>query len=430
MDSLLTNLADSHIALWTIAIGLTANLSAALVGAFLVLRRMSLLGDAISHAVLPGIVFGFLLTGTLGGWPALVGALVFGVLTSLLTQALHELGRVPEDASMGVVFTSLFALGVVLITREAAHVDLDPGCVLYGLLEFAPLDTVRLAGIDVPRAMLTLGPVLLLAVGFVAVFWKELKIASFDPGLATAMGYSARLIHYLLMILVALVVVASFEAVGSILVVAMLIVPGATAHLLTDRLGWLLVWSMAVAAVSAVGGYLAAVALNTSAAGMMAVVAGGQFALAVLLAPRHGLVAAGLRRLNLAVRIAGEDIVARLYRAEEAAAAKRPADAAKPAERPPLVAWLAERWLRSKGLVTTGARGRLLLTEAGRDQGRSVVRAHRLWESYLGQHFDLPLDHLHEPAERIEHFLGPALQAELAAELEAPGRDPHGKEIP
>ncbi|MFO0900584.1 MAG: metal ABC transporter permease [Pirellulales bacterium] len=421
---------SSEIALWTMAIGVAANLSSALVGCFLVLRRTSLLGDAISHAVLPGIVAGFLLTGVLGGWPALLGALVFGVLTSLLTQTLHELGRVPEDASMGVVFTSLFALGVVLITRFAAHVDLDPGCVLYGLLEFAPLDTVRLAGADVPRALLTLGPVLLLTVGFVAVLWKELKIASFDPGLATAMGFSARLIHYLLMCLVALVVVASFEAVGSILVVAMLIVPGATAHLLTDRLGWLLVWAAVVAVVSAIGGYLAAVALNTSAAGMMAVVAGAQFTLAVFVAPRHGLIARALRQLNLSMRIAGEDIVAQLYRQEEAAAEGRAPAPLSPSDRNALVTWLATRWLNSKGLVTPGRGRGVTLTDAGRAQARSVVRAHRLWESYLGQHFDLPLDHLHAPAERIEHFLGPMLQAELAAELEGPGRDPHGKEIP
>jgi ABC-type Mn2+/Zn2+ transport system permease subunit len=430
MPAFLSGFPSSELALWTMAIGVAANLSSALVGCFLVLRRMSLLGDAISHAVLPGIVAGFLLSGVLGGWPALVGALVFGVLTSLLTQSLHELGRVSEDASMGVVFTSLFALGVVLITQFASHVDLDPGCVLYGLLEFAPLDTVRLAGVDVPRALLTLVPVLLLTVGFVAALWKELKIASFDPGLATAMGFSSKLIHYLLMCLVALVVVASFEAVGSILVVAMLIVPGATAHLLTDRLGPLLAWSAAVAVVSAVGGYLAAVAINTSAAGMMAVVAGAQFVLAVLLAPRHGLVARALRRLNLAVRIAGEDIVAQLYRAEEAAAAGQTPEIASQSRRHALVDALAGRWLRSKGLVARDPKGGLMLTPAGRDQARSVVRAHRLWESYLGQHFDLPLDHLHEPAERIEHFLGPMLQAELAAELEGPGHDPHGKKIP
>ncbi len=141
-----------EIAFWTVVVGIVCNVPCAILGCYLVLRRMSLLGDAISHAVLPGIAIGFLLSGELSGPGILAGAMVFGVLTALLTQTLAWYGRVPEDASMGVVFTSLFAVGVILITNAAADVDLDPGCVLYGLIEFTPLDTVEVLGVDVPRA--------------------------------------------------------------------------------------------------------------------------------------------------------------------------------------------------------------------------------------------------------------------------------------
>src|SRR5688572_16630916 len=142
----------SHSALWTIAVGVLTNASCAILGCYLVLRRMSLLGDAISHSILPGIALAFLLAGR-NPLAVFAGAMLMGLLTTLLTQSLHALGKVPEDASMGVVFTSLFAIGVILITNAAPRVDLDPGCVLYGLIELTPLDMVEIAGIEVPRTL-------------------------------------------------------------------------------------------------------------------------------------------------------------------------------------------------------------------------------------------------------------------------------------
>src|SRR5262245_19942022 len=197
----------NSLAVWTVAVGILCNVPCAILGCYLVLRRMSLLGDAISHAVLPGLAVAFLITGSLSGWGLAIGAAVLGVLTAYLTQAVHKLADVAEDASMGVVFTSLFAIGVILITRVASHVDLDPGCVLYGLLEFVSLDTVPMFGREVPRAVQTLGPSLVVTVAFVLLFWKELKIVSFDPALAGAMGYRVGLIHYVLMAMVACVTV-------------------------------------------------------------------------------------------------------------------------------------------------------------------------------------------------------------------------------
>jgi ABC-type Mn2+/Zn2+ transport system permease subunit len=421
--------------LWTIAVGALCNTSCAILGCYLVLRRMSLLGDAISHAVLPGIVVAFLLTGKLTGLPIFLGAMAVGLLTSLLAQSLSSLGRVSEDTSLGVVFTSLFALGVVMIQAWVRHADLDVECVLQGQIDYAGV-TESFFGWEISRPILTLVPALAMTLGFVALFWKELRLVSFDPALAAAMGFRVAIVHYLLMAMVSGVVVASFESVGSILVVAMLIVPGAAGALMSDRLTGMLAWAVAIGVVSAGLGYVLGAALNTSVAGMMAVVAGGQFALAVFLSPQHGLASRWLRNVSLAVRIASEDVIAGLYRAEErgqksevrgqkASGGREPPEGSASA----LVRWLAGLRLARQGWVTrdgTGAR----LTESGRVAARNLVRAHRLWETYLDTHFDLPRDHLHDAAERMEHFLDPELQAELDAELAGVATDPHGKAIP
>lgn len=412
----------NSLAVWTVAIGVLCNVPCAILGCYLVLRRMSLLGDAISHAVLPGLAVAFLLTGSINGLGMAVGAGVLGVLTAYLTQLVHKSADVPEDASMGVVFTSLFAIGVILITRAASTVDLDPGCVLYGLIEFAPLDTVAAFGGEVPRAVQTLGPVLLATVAFVAVFWKELKLVSFDPALAAAMGFRVALVHYMLMAMVAGVTVASFEAVGSILVIAMLIVPPATAQFLSDRLCGMIGWSVAVAVLSAILGYWGAVRLNTSVAGMMSVAAGGLFFAAVFLSPRHGLVSQAVRRARLALRIARDHVLADLYRQEEAgtAAAVTRAD------------WrrrVAQFQLARAGQIEWDAGG-WRLTTAGRAEAAELVRTHRLWEAFMSTRLDLPPDHVHAPADRMEHFTGPALRDQLATDLAFPTRDPHGRPIP
>ncbi|HEX7450190.1 MAG TPA: metal ABC transporter permease [Pirellulales bacterium] len=420
-------------ALWTIAVAAVAGASCAILGCYLVLRRMSLLGDAISHAVLPGIALGFLIGGTTTSAWIFVCAAAVGLLTAFLIQTLTEQGQIAEDSSMGVVFTSLFAFGVVLIALVGPRVDLDLDCVLYGLLELVTLDTVPILGVEAPRAMISLAAVFCLTVVFVATFWKELKIVSFDPQLADAMGLRAAVIHYLLMGMVALAVVAAFNAVGSVLVLAMLVVPAATGHLLSDRLGRMMAWAVAAAVVSAVMAYAGDVNLGVGMAPMLPLAAGALFATALLLAPRHGLVSRVWHRLSLAVRIKAEDVIAALYRDEESGGKAAPGWTVKHglavAGRGPL-AWLAlgRLWLHREATGVIAQQMRL--TERGREAARSLIRSHRLWESYLGEHFDLPLDHLHEPAERIEHYIGPSLREQLASELARPGLDPHGKQIP
>ncbi|MFP4357840.1 MAG: metal ABC transporter permease [Puniceicoccaceae bacterium] len=295
---------------WIVVAGALCAMAAAIPGAFLVLRGMSMMGDAISHAVLPGLAVAFLVTGSRASFGMFLGAVAVGVLTAVFTQWISHSGKVDRGASMGIVFTTLFAVGLLLIVRAADHVDLDPGCVLYGAIELTPLDVgweVTLGGatIGVPRAVLVLGGVLLFNLAVVALFYKELKLTSFDPELATAMGINAGFMHYLLMALVAVTTVAAFEAVGSIIVIAMLVTPAAAAHLLTDRLGPLLLLGAGIGAASAGVGHLLALVVppwlgfaGTTTSGMMAVATGLFFLLAWMFAPRHGWITGKLRRIR------------------------------------------------------------------------------------------------------------------------------------
>ena len=271
----------------------------ALLGTLLVLRQMAMMGDAISHAVLPGIVIAFFISESLGPMVALVGAGAFGVLTAVLVEALKNTGRVKEDSSIGIVFTALFALGVFLISRFATDVHLDLNHVLYGEIAFAPLNSLLIGGVSLgPRSLWTLGIVTVLAVGLVLLLYKELKISTFDPGLAAAVGLSPVLVHYLLMAAVSVTAVGAFDSVGAILVVAFLIVPPATAYLLTDKLAHMMLLAVAFGAGSAIAGYYLASLLDVTIAGTMAVVAGLFFVLALLFSPSRGLVANLLRHRN------------------------------------------------------------------------------------------------------------------------------------
>lgn len=280
--------------------------SCALVGSFLVLRRMALLGDAISHSVLPGIVLAFLATGSRSSIPMLVGAGVLGVLTVFLVERLHRSGRLYEDASIGVVFPALFALGVILVSRYAWQVDLDLDCVLYGEIAYVPWDTLTLYGHDLgPRALWVTGFVFLVDLGLVLALYKELELTSFDPALAAALGFSPVLVHYLLMSAVSVTVVGAFESVGAILVVAMLVVPPAAAYLWTHRLSTMLGLAVAFGLVAVLAGYAGARALDVSIAGGIAVSAGALFVVSLIASPGHGLVARAVRRRRLALRLEG-----------------------------------------------------------------------------------------------------------------------------
>jgi manganese/zinc/iron transport system permease protein len=273
-------------------IAAAAAAACALPGVFLVLRRMAMMSDAITHTVLLGIVLAFFVTGNLSSPLLLFGAALMGVVTVALVELLMQTRLVKEDAAIGLIFPALFSLAVILISRYASGVHLDTDAVLMGELAFAPFTRFTPYGYDIgPLSLYLMGGILILNLVFIGLFYKELKLATFDAGLAASLGFAPGLLHYALMTLVSVTAVGAFETVGSILVVALMIAPPITAYLLTDRLSRMIGLSVVIGVVSAISGYWLAFWLDASIAGSMASMAGILFGLAFLLAPQRGLLA-------------------------------------------------------------------------------------------------------------------------------------------
>jgi manganese/zinc/iron transport system permease protein len=341
----------------------------ALPGAFLVLRRMALISDAISHAMLLGIVVGFFLTEDLNSPLLILGATLTGLVTALLVELLHRTGLVREDAAIGLVFPALFSIGVILISRYAGSVHLDTDVVLLGELAFAPFDRVVVAGWDIgPKGLYAGSIILLINAALAALFYKELKLATFDPGLAAALGFSPAAIHYGLMGVTSLTAVGAFDSVGAILTVALFIAPAAAAYLLTDDLARMLLLSVGLGIAAALTGYWMAFLLDASIAGSMATMAGVIFGLAWCFAPERGLVAAARRRARQRWEFAQRMLAIHLLNHER-----------QPGAEPELQVehlWQELRWDREfatrvvslaedRGLITR-QNGRLELTDRGR----------------------------------------------------------------
>lgn len=293
------------LSLTPILIGTFAAIACALPGNFLVLRRQALIGDAISHVVLPGIVVAFLITGTVAAWPMMIGAAAAALLAVVLIEAIRRLGGIEPGAAMGVVFTTMFAGGVLLLERsDTSSVHLDVEHALMGNLESliwldafgwgSLLDPVALAGL--PPELIRIGLTMIGVIAFVWLFWRPLKISTFDEGFARVMGMWTNLIGMSLVAISALAAVAAFDAVGSIIVIAMFICPPAAARLMTNRLAAQVGWSVVFAVLSAVLGYVFAgygplwfgARDSVSAAGMIATVSGLILAIAALVGPARG----------------------------------------------------------------------------------------------------------------------------------------------
>jgi manganese/zinc/iron transport system permease protein len=275
--------------------GLTAT-ACCLLGPFLVLRRVALMGDAVSHAVLPGIVAAFLIFQTRAPLVVVLGAAVFAVVCVLAIEALRATGLVAGDAAIGLVFPALFALGVLGIHRYADDIHLDLDSTIYGEIAFAPFRTLDLAGVELVRSVVVMGIVSLVNLALVGLLWKELKVTSFDPEFARTIRIPPRVLSRLLLIAVAVTAVTAFESVGAILVVSLLIVPAAAAYLLTDRLIAMVAISVAIGWFSAITGYAGAIRADASIAGAMGLSAAVVFAVALLASPRYGLIARSVRR--------------------------------------------------------------------------------------------------------------------------------------
>ncbi|MEM7128203.1 MAG: metal ABC transporter permease [Chloroflexota bacterium] len=271
----------------------------ALPGTFLILRRMAMMSDAISHTVLLGIVLAFFVVQEFGHPLLMIGAALMGILTVSLVELLNRTRLVKEDAAIGIVFPALFSIAVLLISIFARNVHLDTHMVFQGDLVFAPFERLTLFGMDLgPRTLIVMGVILLLNLLFILLFYKELKISTFDAGLAASLGFSPVLIHYALTAMVSITAVGAFDAVGSILVVALMVVPPATAYLLTDRLDQMLYLSVGIGVLGAIGGYWLAHQVDANIAGAMVTVIGLLFLVGLLLSPSRGLLTIIRRRLR------------------------------------------------------------------------------------------------------------------------------------
>ncbi len=276
-------------------------ISCGILGCFLILRKMAMVGDAISHAVLPGIVLAFLLSGSRDSVWMILGAGLLGIFTTFLIEFFHKKARLHTDAAIGVTFTWLFALGIILISVFAGQVDLDQECVLYGEIAYVPIDLwITEGGQNFgPRALWIASLILMLNVLFVRVGFKQLYLTTFDPAFAATVGISVSLWNYLLMGAVSMTTVASFDSVGAILVVALMVAPPATAYLLTDKFKQMILITIIIAFIISAFGYYLAVALDGSIAGAIVTVSGILFAIAFLFSPSQGLVIKKLRNKEL-----------------------------------------------------------------------------------------------------------------------------------
>ena len=261
---------------WIILTGVLVGITCSLAGVFLILRKMSMMADAISHTVLFGIVLSFLITQTLSGIGMVIGAIVAGLLTAFLIQSLQT-SNIQEDAAIGLIFTTLFAIGVLLITLFAGNVHLDVEHVLMGEIAFVPWDKWTIFSITMPKAVWMLSLVLIIDVLYLTLFFKELKLSTFDPVYAATVGVPLVFLHYSFMTTISLTTVAAFDSVGAILVVAMLVAPASSAYLISRSVKGMIGYSVTFGIISAIGGYYLAKWFDTSISGMMAVTLGGIF---------------------------------------------------------------------------------------------------------------------------------------------------------
>jgi ABC-type Mn2+/Zn2+ transport system permease subunit/Mn-dependent DtxR family transcriptional regulator len=411
---------------------LLVGLNCGLLGGFVVVRRMALVGDMLSHAVLPGIVLGFLWAQTKDPVAILTGALLAGAAATGVSSLLARTTRLKPDAIQGLVLASFYGVGICLL----GLVQNLPTAAKSGLDKFLFGQAAGLSGDDVLMMAVATGLSLML----VGWLYHDLLALSFHRGFGQTLGLRMGLLHGVIMLLTAFAIIVAMQAVGVVLVSAMLIIPAATAYLLTDRMHRLLglsaVLGMAAAGVGAFGSFLG----NNLPTGPLMVLAGALFfATAFLFSPRHGWVTRVVRQNRRRARAERENTLKAMYRVledhgltaesmregvtlTELSAQRRESEAESGAR---------ARDLAGAGLVTVSADGgTLFFTPEGEQRARAIVRNHRLWELYLTHAASFSPDHVHDQAEEIEHVLGEETVRQLARRLDFPEVDPHGRPIP
>lgn len=399
-----------------IASGMVGIMCGAL-GVFIVLRNMSLIGDALSHAILPGIVIAFIIVGysALGFFS---GAVVAGLLSAICITWIQQNVQTKNDAAIGIVFTAMFSVGVIgisAISKQGVHLDLK-GFLFGNVLTVSDQDLHLTATIMV------------VVVVSIVILYRYLFISTFQSVIAETMGISVRFIHYFLMLLLSFAVVASLQTVGVILVVAMLITPASTALLLSDKLKVVIVLAAILGWLAAVLGFVFAVVFETTPGPAMAVTATLLYVLAVFLAPRKGIIARFIAKRSQQRKVDEEDLIKHAFKLHSSAQLGEQALADSLGFSRHQVRRYCNRLIDRSLLEKKD--GQLQLTAKGLERANALIRAHRLWETYLAEQVGLTSEQIHEDAERYEHLLTEDLLDEVDRELGYPQEDPHGSPIP
>jgi ABC-type Mn2+/Zn2+ transport system permease subunit/Mn-dependent DtxR family transcriptional regulator len=403
-------------------------ISCGLLGSFIVVRKMALVGDALSHAVLPGVALGFLWNMSKDPVAIFIGATIAGLAGTAVVTLIKQTTRLKEDTALGLVLASFFAVGICLLTMiqrlpTGNKTGIDK--FLFGQAAAMGADDVRLIAI-----------VTVLSIATIAIFYKEFLLTSFDAGFAKVVGFPALAIHYGLMLLLAFSVVIALQAVGVVLVSAMLITPAAAAYLLTDRMSRML-WLAAFFGMTAgaVGAFFSYLGPNLPTGPFMVLGATTVFVVAFLFGPRHGVVMRWWRQRSRSLRVQRENTLKSMYHVLEAREFKGEGVSLRElSERRRETIEEARQQvaeLRRHGFVTLHEEGNMaFFTPPGWQLACAIVRNHRLWELYLTNAAQIAADHVHEDAEKIEHVLGEEVVRELERRLEYATTDPHGRRIP
>jgi ABC-type Mn2+/Zn2+ transport system permease subunit/Mn-dependent DtxR family transcriptional regulator len=399
-----------------------------LLGSFIVVRKMALVGDALSHAVLPGVAIGFLWNLSKDPVAIFIGATIAGLLGTVVVRLITETTHLKEDTALGLVLATFFAVGICLLTM----IQRLPTGNKSGIDKFLFGQAAAMSAGDIKLMAVVTG----LSIVAILVFYKEFLVTSFDSGFALSSGFPAQLIHYGLMLLLAFAIVIALQAVGVVLVSAMLITPAAAAYLLTDRMSRML-WLAALFGLlaGAIGSFLSFLGPNFPTGPFMVLGATSVFALAFFFAPRHGVLVRWFRHRSRARRVQRENTLKAIYHVLEHRGFKGEGVSLRElAERRRETVEESARQaadLRRHDLATTHEEGDvILLTPAGWQLACAIVRNHRLWELYLTNAAHIAADHVHEDAEKIEHVLGDEVVRELERRLEYATTDPHGRPIP
>jgi ABC-type Mn2+/Zn2+ transport system permease subunit/Mn-dependent DtxR family transcriptional regulator len=396
---------------------ITIGISCGLIGTYIMLRRMSLIGDALAHAVLPGVVVSFMIAGK-SEVGLFVGAVVSGILTVLLIGFVNRNSRIKEDTSIGIIFTGAFALGILLVSQlKQVHIDLSS--YLFG-------DVLGVSTGDITLSLI----IMVIIIACILLFYKQLLITSFDPTMAMTIGISTTVVHYMLMTLLSMSIVAGLQSVGVILIIAMLITPPATAYLLSDNLKKILVLSAIFGMLSSVIGLYLSYHFNFASGASIVLVAVTLFMLAFLFSHKEGVVTRLIRRRGSSRLVLLEDVIKLTDRFGTDLKGIHLTD------RISNELGISEGKITSaiKDLVQNGLmvkeNGDYTLTHEGKEYATKLIRTHRLWETYVTKEKVMDMGDIHPEAEKVEHVLTDDLVDELDEELGFPEKDPHGSEIP